>query len=104
MITLETMTDIERGNKQRAIGQFAKIVPGKQSNDAVKYKWHGGKKPCRQPPFGAQRLDLELQRAALTHEGRKPSEHLGQIAAGLALHADGGDEEQQIVLADAAMH
>src|SRR5262249_10957571 len=28
-------------------------------------------------------------------------EHFGEIAASLALHADGGDQEQEIVLADA---
>ena len=30
-------------------------------------------------------------------------EHFRQIAASLTLHADGGDQEQQIVLADATM-
>ena len=52
------------------------------------------------PSFSAQRFDFELKRAALAHEGREAGEHFRQIAASLALHADGGDEEQQIILAD----
>lgn len=51
----------------------------------------------------AERLDFELERTALTHEGRKSGEDFRQIAASLALHADGGDQEQQIILSDAAM-
>src|ERR1700722_18040177 len=87
----------------RAAGQLGKVVLRKQPNGAIEDEGHGGEKPCRQSPFRAQRLDLELKRAALAHEGRKPGEHFGQIAASLALHADGGDEEQQIILADTTM-
>ena len=93
----------QRRDKGRTAGQLGKIVLRKQPNGAIKDEGHGGEKPCRQSPFSAQRLDFELKRAALAHEGREPGKHFGQIAAGLALHADGGDEEQQIILADAAM-
>src|SRR5277367_4347520 len=107
MIMFETISDIhpvgQGSHKDRTAGQFAKIIVGKQTYRSVKYKWHGGEKPCRQSTFGAQRLDFELERAALTHEGREPGEHLCEIAAGLALHADGGDQEQEVILADPAM-
>src|SRR3984957_15540737 len=87
----------------RTADQLGKVVLRKQPNGAIEDEGHGGEKPCRQSPFRAQRLDLELKRAPLAHEGRKPGEHFGQIAASLALHADGGDEEQQIILADTTM-
>src|SRR3984957_13696444 len=65
----------ERRDESPAAGQFAKIVPRKQSNRAIEDERHGGEKPRRQSPFGAQRLDLELQGAALAHEGREAREH-----------------------------
>src|ERR1700728_611463 len=62
-------------HKGRTAGQLGKIVLRKQSNSAVKDEGHGGEKPCGQPPFGAERLNFELKRAALAHEGREPGEH-----------------------------
>src|ERR1700691_2075221 len=86
-------TSVNQGWDQgRTAGEFSKIVPRKQPDGAIEDEGHGGEKPCRQSPFGAQRLDFELKRAALAHEGREPGEHFRQIAAGLALHADGGDK------------
>src|ERR1700677_2643694 len=63
------------GDKGRTAGEFGKIVLRKQANGAIEDEGHGGEKPRRQTPFGAQRFDLELERAALAHERREPSKH-----------------------------
>ena len=54
-------------------------------------------------PSALKALTLSSKRAALAHEGREAGEHFREVAAGLALHAHGGDQEQQIILADPAM-
>ncbi len=51
--------------------------------------------------FGGQRADLAAHLEALANDGRQVLQDLAEIAAGGPLDGDRGDEQRQVVLADA---
>ena len=62
-----------------------------------------GENHCRGAAFGCQRADFSPHLEAQANDVRKVFENFAEIAAGRALDADGGDEQRQIVGADAGV-